>query len=219
MSLPVWVRYALRSEGRERIVAAVAAAEKRTRGQIVPMVVRQSAGAAHVPLTLAALILALFFLLRIQVSYPWLPWGQSPWLGVALDLVLALVAGYAGAKIPRVRRFLTPNADRHRAAWLRAETAFYRHGLDRTKGSTGILLFISLADRQAIVLADKAIAAKVPPEVWDEVCEMLLRGARQGDLANGFQAAIQRCASVLEKHFPVKGRHPNELADKLIVEN
>jgi uncharacterized membrane protein len=69
-----------------------------------------------------------------------------------------------------------------------------------------------------VVLADKAIAHKVPRETWDEICEMLLRGARQKNLANGFQAAIARSASVLEKPFPPKKKKANQLGNALVIE-
>ena len=213
MSLPKWIRHVLTEDGRDRVRASVRTAEKRTRGQIVPLVVRRSAGIGHVPLFLTTVLLGLSF----PASRHLQAWGDHrPWLPILL--VLSLFLGQFLAKLSWIQRFLTPNADRHRAAWLRAEMAFYRHGLDRTKGSTGVLLFMSIEDRQAIVLADKAIASKVPVEVWDEVCAMLTRGARQGDIANGYQAAIQRCAAALEKYFPVKGKHPNELPDKLVIE-
>ena len=219
MSMPKWIKHTLTDDGRDRVRAAVQAAEKRSQGQIVPMVVRHSAGVRHVPYIVASLILSFAYLAKLKLSNAWLPWGHSPALALLLDLALAALLGWGLAKFAWIRRLFTPHPDRHRAAWMRAEMAFYRHGLDKTKGATGILLFISLEDRQAIVIADKKIAAKVPREVWNEVCEMLLRGARQGDLANGYQAAIQRCASVLEKHYPAKGKHPNELPDKLIIES
>jgi putative membrane protein len=136
-----------------------------------------------------------------------------------LDLILATLAGWALSKFAWVRRLLTPEADRHQAVLLRAKAAFYERGLDRTQGKTGILLFVSLADHQAVVLADKAIAKKLPAETWDEVCEMLLRGARQGDLANGYQAAIAKCATLLEKNFKPRRGNKNELRNALIIED
>jgi putative membrane protein len=214
--VPVWLRLYMKEEGLQRIATAVAAAEKRTRGEIVPMVVRESAGTGHVALTAAALCLALAYALGLELSRAHLPWGHWAWL--PLDLLIAGAAGWLLAKFAWLRRLLTPPADRARAAHRRAELAFYAQGLDKTKGATGILLFVSLLDHQAVVLADKAIAAKVPPETWDEVCGMLLRGAKQRDLANGFQAAIARCAGILEKDFPETKRGRNELRNDLRVE-
>jgi putative membrane protein len=183
----------------------------------VPMVVRESAATGHVPALADALLLAGAYAAGLELSRAHLPWGHWAWL--PLDLSLAALAGWGLARFAWLRRLLTPKSDRARAALLRAEAAFYARGLDRTKGATGILLFISLQDHQAVVLADKAIASKLPPETWDEVCEMLLRGARQGDLATGFQAAIAKCASILEKPFPTGRRDRDELHNGLIVED
>jgi putative membrane protein len=216
MTVPQWLRLYLKEEGLQRIEDAVRKAERRTSGEIVPMVVRESAATGHVALSVGAVALALAYGLGLELSRAHLPWGHWAWL--PLDLLLASFLGWALAKLPAVRRLFTPAADRHQAVFLRAKAAFYERGFDKTQGGTGILLFVSLADHQAVVLADKAIAKKLPAEVWDEVCEMLLRGARQKDLANGFQAAIAKCASLLEKNFPPKRKNRNELSDTVIIE-
>jgi putative membrane protein len=70
-----------------------------------------------------------------------------------------------------------------------------------------------------VVLADKAIATRLPKETWDVLCEMIMRGARQKDLANGFQAAIAQCAAILEKDFPLKKNDRNELKDALVIQD
>ena len=215
--VPDWLSGYIKEEGLERIVQAVRTAETKTRGEIVPMVVRRSAGTAHVPLTAAAIVLASAYAAGLQLSRAHLPWGHWAWL--PLDLALGLLAGWGLAKFAWVRNALTPPQDRARAAFLRAQSAFHAHGLDRTKGSSGILLFVSLEDRQAVVLADKGIAERMPKETWDQLCEMLLRGARYGDLASGYQAAVARCATILEKKFPVTRYDKDELPNQLIIED
>ena len=216
MALPKWINGYLREEGLERIETAVRHAEKRTRGEIVPMVVRQSGGYGHAPLVWTALALATVVTLGFSFTRDHLPWGSRAWM--PLDLVALSLIGSLLAKVPALQRLVTPKADRERAALLRAQTAFHAHGLDKTKGSSGILLFMSLHDRQAVVLADKAIADRVPHHAWDKICVMLLRGASQRDLANGYQAAIAESAKVLEKYFPAKSGGKDELRNQLIIE-
>ena len=206
--VPAWLQSHLKEEGLDRIEASVRKAEKRTRGEIVPMVVRQSASTGHVALTASALFLAGAYAGGLELSRAHLPWGHWAWL--PLDLLVAALVGAFLARFALIRRWLTPQHARARASYLRAKAAFYERGLDRTKGATGILLFISLEDRQAVVLADKAIATRLPKETWDVLCEMILRGARQKDLANGFQAAIAQCASILEKDFPARPKDKDE---------
>lgn len=216
MALPIWIKGYLREEGLERIETAVHNAEKRTRGEIVPMVVRQSGGYGHAPIVWTAVALATVLALGFSFTRDHLPWGSRAWL--PLDLLALSLIGWLLAKVPTLQRLVTPRADRERAALLRAQTAFHAHGIGKTKGSTGILLFMSLHDRQAVVLADKAIADRVPHDAWDKICVMLLRGAKQCDLANGYQAAIAECAKVLEKYFPVKRGDKDELRNALIIE-
>ena len=80
-----------------------------------------------------------------------------------------------------------------------------------------MLIFLSLAERQAEVIADSAIYNKVPPEAWGATIEKLLHGARRGDIAGGFTAAIAEAGALLQQHFPATARNPDELPDHLIL--
>jgi putative membrane protein len=144
------------------------------------------------------------------------PWSPPVWTPL-LDLAVAALAGGLLGRWAPLLRALTPARDLDHAVHLAAEAAFYRLGLRKTRESTGILLYVSLAERRAVVLADDGIAAKVPAETWDEVCGLLLAGAAAHDLASGYETALRRCADILAKPFPPRRRNPNELADGLRI--
>jgi putative membrane protein len=82
---------------------------------------------------------------------------------------------------------------------------------------TGILLFLSLEERKAIVLADEGIAAQLSPSIWDDVIQLILQGAKQNQLTKGFVEAILKCGELLKSYFPLEGENKNELSDRLII--
>jgi putative membrane protein len=75
---------------------------------------------------------------------------------------------------------------------------------------------VSLAERYARIIADEAIAQKVPNAEWQAAVDALTGHMRDGRIAQGFAAAIERCGAVLAVHAPADGA-PNELPDRLYV--
>jgi putative membrane protein len=95
---------------------------------------------------------------------------------------------------------------------------FWAQRLNKTKERTGVLIFVSLAERYAEIIADAGINEKVTPEVWENAVSALTAGIRQGRVGDGLVAAIAQCGAVLAEHFPLPDGsvNPNELPDKLI---
>lgn len=206
---------------RERIRQAVQQAERVTKGEIVPMIVPSSAlyreAGYRTGLMLALLALAL--LLTIEIY--WLPWGWHA--GNAGWLLLAVVAAYGLGqwlgRVPRVIRLVTSRERMVHKVTLRAEQAFYKHGLHNTKGGTGILILVSLLERRVHVLADKGLNDRVPAGTWDGLVNGIIDGIRNGQATDAICAAIAKCGSLLAQVSPVgSGDNPNELPDTLIQE-
>ncbi|MEK7237261.1 MAG: TPM domain-containing protein [Nitrospirota bacterium] len=205
----------------ERIRQAVQQAERVTKGEIVPMIVPASAlyreAGYRTGLMLALLVLA--FLLTIEIY--WLPWGWHA--GNAGWLLLAVVASYGLGqwlgRVPRVIRLVTSRERLAHKVTLRAEQAFYKHGLHNTKGHTGILILVSLLERRVHVLADKGINDRVPAGTWDGLVNGILAGIRTGQATDAICAAIAKCGVLLTQVSPAgSGDNPNELPDTLIQE-
>jgi putative membrane protein len=205
----------------ERIRQAVQQAEQVTRGEIVPMIVPASAlyreAGYRTGLMLALLALAL--LLTIEIY--WLPWGWHA--GNAGWLLLAVVASYGLGqwlgRIPMVIRLVTSRERMAHKVTLRAEQAFYRHGLHHTKGHTGILILVSMLERRVHVLADKGINDHVPAGTWDGLVNGIIDGIRTGNATDAICAAIAKCGALLAEVAPSRsGDNPNELPDTLIQE-
>jgi putative membrane protein len=115
-----------------------------------------------------------------------------------------------------LRLWLVPRAVRRARAHRAALEQFVLRGITRTKNRTGVLIFVSLAERYARIVADEGIAAKVPNAEWQAAIDALTAHMRDGRIADGFRAAIERCGAVLAAHAPPDGS-PNELPDRLYV--
>lgn len=86
-----------------------------------------------------------------------------------------------------------------------------------TEENSGILIYLQLVDRDVEILADRGIAARVPPADWEALCLTLETAMRDGRCREGLLAAIEGATRLLEKHFPARRENPNELPDMPVV--
>jgi len=213
--VPDWAHRVLGDEGAERIEAAIAAAESHTSGEIVPILVRRSSTVGHVPLTSFTLLLLCVYLSDLPAHLSGLGGPYGVWLGACWGLAAGLALGLS--RFDAIQRMLTPRIDQGRQVDLRAQVEFYELEMSQTQGRTGILLFVSLLEHRAVVLADHSIAEKLDAETWQELVDLMIQGVKRGDLAAGMSQAIQRCGELLTPHFPVADGDVNELRDHLVV--
>ena len=226
---------AMTEQDHDRIAAAVAKAETTTAGEIYCVLAPAVSDYRETPLawaTAAALVLpAAALLLGFQPQTLTALFGgwtvghaaatdatilTALTTYVALQAAMFVVAALVVA-VPPVRRALTPvslKAERvHRAAMEQ----FLSHGLHATRDRTGVLLFASLAERRAEVVADEGIYKVTDPAVWDEVVDLLIAGLKHRKTADGFVAAVELSGRILAAHVPATGDdNPNELPDRLV---
>lgn len=198
-------------EARDRIAAAVREAEAASTGQIVPVVVEQSARYPQARFRGALAGAALVTALALALHWP-LSIAELPLLQIAAGVVGALLALWGPAE-----RLLTGHGEVEAAVRDRAVRAFQENGLHRTAHGTGVLVFASLVEHRAVVLGDHGIHAKMGDAAWQRTVDALTAGMRRGDPAAGFCEAIALCGTVLAEHFPrgPGGGQGNELGDAL----
>jgi putative membrane protein len=195
---------------RERISAAIRAAETNTSGEIVCVLAETSSDATGLPILIAALAaLALPWLL---VAFTALTVHTILVLQLALFIVLALVLC-----LPRVRVALLPRRARRVVAHRVAVEQFAIRGIARKKDRSGILIFVSLAEHYARIIADEGIAARVPQSQWQSAVDTLVADCAGGRIADGFISAIENCGKVLATHFPRTPDSRDELPDRIYV--
>jgi putative membrane protein len=195
---------------RGRVAEAIAAAERDTAGEIVVVIAPRCDDYALVPLAWAAIIA----LLVPPVLYAlfWLTPVTIYAVTIAAFAVLALILG-----LWPVRLVVTPRAVRRKHARRCAREQFLTQELHTTRGRTGVLIFVALAERYCEIIADTAIAAKVPPEAWRGIIDRLLAEIGAGRAIDGLVGAIAAAGTILAQHFPPGANNPDELPDHLIV--
>ena len=195
---------------RTRIANAIRSAEAKTSGEIVCVLARTSSHATALPVLLAAaLALALPWLL---VAFTALTVERILLLQVAVFFALLLLLS-----LPRVRVALVPRKTRRAIAHRAALAQFSMRGIARTKDRSGILIFVSLAERYARIIADDGIAARVPQSEWQAAVDALVVHMRDGRIADGFVTAIDLCGAKLAAHFPHARTNVDELPDRIYV--
>jgi putative membrane protein len=133
----------------------------------------------------------------------------------AVQLAVFLVAALVLWLTP-LRLALVPGAVKRARAHRAALEQFVIRRIAATKNRCGVLIFVSLAERYARIIADDGIATKVPAAEWQAAIDALTAQMRSGRIAEGFVAAIGRCGAVLAAHAPPDGS-PNELPDRLYM--
>ena len=105
---------------------------------------------------------------------------------------------------------------RHQRVRARALTLFKAAADKRTSGRTGILIYLSMREHRAEIVADDAIAMRVDPSVWGDAMAAMLAHLRAGHLAEGMADAVGKVGAILAQHLPVPSGDINELPDRVI---
>lgn len=215
ISIPSWLCGYINQQQFNDIEQAIVKAELTTSGEIVPVIVRGNDHLLSPRLFLMTIFSLLFVLCAERMVFGWESTGELICLGLA-GLVFT-AAGFYLPSIAFVRRIVTANSDARFAAERRAELEFYRAGIASTQGQTGILLMLSIEDHQAVVLADKGISSKLPPETWNEVLKLMIDGIKNNNCSQGMIQAIAKCGEILSEHFPIAKNDANELVNHLMI--
>lgn len=208
---------------------AVAAAEANTAGEIVTVVTDRSDGYTDVALvwavTVAFTAIAVlafwpqFYLDEVdRVLGTWNnAWTPREIFGLALLVGIVKFAGVWLIQLWQPLKFvLIPGPIKSRRANARAVEIFKVGAKGRTTGKTGILIYLSMRERRAEIVADEAITGKVAPEVWGEAMAAMLLELKRGHCGAGIVAAVERVGKVLAEHLPREADDVNELPDRLI---
>ena len=218
----------LSSDDHAKVSNSIAEAEAGTAGEILAVTAGASDSYHDVGLHYA--VAAMFLFLGCVAAWPQLldeawtrlmGWTAPPSEREMLTLLLAialtkfLVVLIAMKWMP-LRLALTPGSTKARRVRRRAITLFKAAAERRTTGRTGILIYLSMAEHRAEIVADEAILRVTDDSTWGEAMAALLGEVRQGRIGDGLVAAIERVGAVLAEHFPRSEEDRNEIPDKLI---
>lgn len=199
------------SEGERQLVSeAVREAESRTAGEIVVVVARAASSYRSVSLVYALLG---------ALAAPWpliaatdLSASRIFMLQLAVALLVLAVPSWPALRLALVPRFVKRSRGREAAA-----REFVARGLTRTRGRTGVLIYVAAAERYAEVMADTGLAARVDERIWRTTIEALVMALRDGRYADGLVAAVRRVGAILSEHAPSVADDSDELPNKVIL--
>jgi putative membrane protein len=205
----------LTAQEHARIAAAIRKAETRTSGEIICVLTRSSdsyyypAAFALMIALLAASLVAALVIDRLWIAVPLWQFAAAQLLSLAAALALL---GW----LPSLRIHMVPKALRHRRAHRNAVSQFLARNIHVTESRTGVLIFLSLAEHYAEIVADAGINAHVPQDKWNAIVGDLTAHAARGEIAAGFEGAIAASGELLAASFPPAGAAANELDDHLV---
>nr|WP_210309071.1 TPM domain-containing protein [Ochrobactrum sp. CM-21-5] len=202
-------------EDHRRIAEAIRQAESDTSGEIYAVLARSSDDYFF-----AAGFVATCGILVASVVVAFL--AHWYWFDIRLPMFgLAVLAAFVTAMLvlwllPAIRMLLVPRYIRYKRAHLNAMQQFLARNVHITEHRTGILLFVSMAEHYAEVIADAGIHARVEQEEWNAIVATLIHHASRSQMAEGFVLAIGQAGTLLTRHFPAGQDNINELDDHLI---
>lgn len=210
-----WISKYLKEPDFQKIEDVIAEVEEQTSGEIVPVIVKKSSSVGHIPLTLT-LIITLMLVIGEMPFSDWLwvrPWV---WLWPLLILVIYLLSIFL-ARIFWVQKLFVPEKDEMEQVHQRACLEFYLNRVQGTSKRTGVLIFVSVMEKKAVILADEGISSKLPPETWNNLLMDFRVKLNEGQWVEGFTEAIRECGKLLKTHFPISDSSENQLKNHLVV--
>ena len=192
----------------QQVAQAIDRIERDTDAELVTVLAEQADDYRYIPLLWAGLIAlvvpgaALFFTVAMSA------W-QLLLVQWATFIVLALLF-----RIPSLTTRLIPRPVRHWRACNLARRQFIDLNLHHTEGGTGILIFVSEAERYVEILVDRGISSRIDNSAWEAIVANFTEQVHDGQVLEGFLGCIEACGSLLKQHVPatqVRNQLPNRL--------
>ena len=204
-------------EEQKRICDAVHRAELKTSGELVPMLVCESHSyplAAIRGASFVALLMALIITPLIAGMF-WLE-SSNLWVFLGIFIPVFLVVHFLIMSYSRFKRWFLFGHEMDAEVQNSAFAAFFTEQLYKTRDANGILIFISLLEHRAWVIADSGINERIPHEQWEEAVAVITKGIREQKQCQALCEAIGMIGDVLEKEFPIQDGDVNELHDLIL---
>lgn len=195
----------------DALIQCVQDVETRTSGEIVPMIASSSYEYPRASL-IGGLIGGALAGVGVTLAFG----REDMWFFLAVFLAGFLIFSRLFESLPALKKPFISKREMREEVEEAAFTAFYRHGLHHTRDLTGILIYVSVYERQVQVLADKGINDKVDPSVWQEVVTMVTDGIKAGNPGEALCKGVTRCGELVETNFPIKADDTDELPNLII---
>ncbi len=213
------------NEDHQQVHRTVEEAERKTSAEIVPVVATVS-GRYDRPEDIFGLWLAVVAAVAVWLFVPaseaasswggWSIWMQLIVLAVAI--VTAFVVGsLIASRVAWIRRLFTPQKQLRDEVQARARSVFFDSRVHHTAGATGLLIYVSLYEHLAVVLADKEILDKAGDAFCEELCHLFTAELQRTKVTEAICTVIAEAGTRLAKPLPRAANDVNELQNALVV--
>jgi putative membrane protein len=191
-----------------KVAERVAAAELGTAGEIVVVLAEQSGGyerqraAASFTATLLVAVALYSFVPAVPELY--ILCGEAP---------VMLAFWWLSGRRPLLR-LLVPSSVQREAVRARSRQMFLDQGVTETRERSGVLVYLSEAERRVELLADRGIHEHVGADDWQKLVDEVVGAIKTGRAAQGLANAIDAIGARLAQHFPPSPDDINELPDE-----
>ncbi len=194
----------------QQVAAAIERIERDTDAEVVTVLAAQADDYRYIPLLWASLI-ALLLPGALLFFGGWLNAWQQLLVQWATFLVLAVAF-----RAPALTSRLIPRAVRNWRACNLARRQFIELNLHHTEADTGVLIFVSEAERYVEILVDRGIASRIDNAAWETIVAAFTERVKQGRVLEGFLGCIESAGALLAQHVPATHAR-NELPNRLVV--
>lgn len=194
----------------QQVAEAIERVERGTDAELVTVLAAQADDYRYIPLLWSSL-LALLLPGALLFFSGWLAAWQLLLVQWLTFIVLALVF-----RMPRLTSRLIPRTVRHWRACNLARRQFIELNLHHTAAGTGMLIFVSEAERYVEILVDRGISSRIDDAAWRSVVARFTEDVRNGQVLDGFLRCIDSCGTLLQQHVPATHTR-NELPNRLVV--
>jgi putative membrane protein len=200
----------LTPESKTALCEAVRAVESCSSAEMVIAVRHRTGSYLHADLLfgiLAGIAALAFLLFSSRVFAP---------LWILIDpVVIGLLAGLAAAWSSGLRRSFTPLALRRRRVETAARSTFVERRIHGTAGRTGILLYVSVLEREAALVVDVGVEALAAMDGWKAAVAEIETAVRNREDGVAVAARLRGLATSLSSALVRGADDVNELPDEV----
>lgn len=193
-----------------QVAEAIRRIERETDAELVTVLAARADDYTYIPLLWASL----FALLLPGALNFFGDWLRAPQLLLTQWLVFIFCSLLF--RIPSITTWLIPRPVRLWRASNLARRQFLERNLHHTEAETGMLIFVSEAERYVEILVDRGISSRLDDTTWQSIIDTFTAQVKRGETLEGFLTCIETCGALLREHLPATHAR-NELPDRLVI--
>ncbi len=206
----------LLEQDRDRLNKRIREAEGRTGAQIVLAVINRSDSYAEIPWKAFALGVSLACLAVFSLN----EFHAMILVAVTAILTAGGVCALLTVFAPDFARIFLVSHRAETEVRQYAQSLFLKREIFSTKNRRGVLLLVSLFERQVVVLPDRGLGERLTSDAINEIITSMRSHLMQGQIMEALEASLAQMTQLLEPTAPsgYKDMDDNELPDEIIEE-